>query len=422
MPDQFLLAEPDERRDVYAVAAAGTDLPPKIIEKDVWLCWTLDVLFSQDGRPQMAFKGGTSLSKVYGVIDRFSEDIDLTVARDPDANAGLPASRSAAKKVREQLGAQLTGYLEEVVVPLVSCALVPYVDDPSEFVTMLDGETVVLDYPSCFAKEGGYLAERVRMEFGARNRVVPSESRVITPYVTDFVTAEEVELPLATVDVLSAARTFWEKATLAHDECNRGQWDRRADRISRHWYDLARLSEHEVGEAALRDRGLLADVVAVKYVHFARSTSHYEDCTTGRIRLVPDQIGVDALRADYAEMASAGMFRAEPPDFDLGDRPRGRTRGHDQQRCSGERQCANGAHPWVQRLGMTFEGGLGLGDSQTVVLAEQPLAGQTFRGRNLPPCSVLPVQDAWKGRKRAPAMVGTSDLSGVWSRPRPWSR
>ncbi len=316
MPDQFLLAEPDERRAVYAVAAAGTGLPPKIIEKDVWLCWTLDVLFSQDGRPEMAFKGGTSLSKVYGVIDRFSEDIDITIALDPDANAGLPASRSAAKRIREQLGAQLKSYLEEVVVPLVSSALVPYVNDPSEFVTMLDDETVVLDYPSCFDKEGGYLAERVKIEFGARNRVVPSESHVITPYVTDFLSAEEVELPHATVDVLSAARTFWEKATLAHDECNRGQWDRGADRISRHWYDLARLSEHEVGEAALRDRGLLADVVAVKNVHFARSTSHYEDCTTGRIRLVPDQIGLDALRADYAEMASAGMFRAEPPDFD----------------------------------------------------------------------------------------------------------
>jgi predicted nucleotidyltransferase component of viral defense system len=316
MPDQFLLEETDERRDVYAVAAAGTDLPPKIIEKDVWLCWTLDVLFSQDGCPQMAFKGGTSLSKVYGVIDRFSEDIDITIALDRDANAGLPASRSAAKRIREQVGAQLKSYLEEVVVPLVSSALVPYVDDPSKCITMLDDETVVLDYPSCFDKEGGYLAERVRMEFGARNRVVPSESHVITPYVTNFVSAEEVELPHATVDVLSAARTFWEKATLAHDECNRGQWDRGADRISRHWYDLARLSEHEVGEAALKDRDLLADVVAVKNVHFARSTSHYEDCTTGRIRLVPDQIGVDALRADYAEMANAGMFRAEPPDFD----------------------------------------------------------------------------------------------------------
>jgi hypothetical protein len=198
MPDQFLLAEPDERRDVYAVAAAGTGLPPKILEKDVWLCWTLDMLFSQDGRPQMAFKGGTSLSKVYGVIDRFSEDIDLTIALDPDANAGLPSSTSAAKKARERLGAQLKSHLQEVVVPLVSSALAPYVDDPSECVTMLDDETVVLGYPSCFAKEGGYLAERVRMEFGARNRIVPSESRVITPYVTDFLIAEEVELPLAT--------------------------------------------------------------------------------------------------------------------------------------------------------------------------------------------------------------------------------
>ncbi len=229
MPEQFLLEEPDERRDVYAACAASTGLPPKILEKDVWLCWALGVLFGQDGRPQMAFKGGTSLSKVYGVIDRFSEDIDITIALDPEANAELPASRNAAKKVRERLVVQLKTHLEEVTVPLVSSALAPYVDDPSECVTTLDNETVVLDYPSCFDKEGGYLTERVKMEFGARNRVVPSESHTITPYVADFLTTEDVELPLATVDVLSAARTFWEKATLAHDECNRGQWDRGAD-------------------------------------------------------------------------------------------------------------------------------------------------------------------------------------------------
>jgi len=115
----------------------------------------------------MAFEGGTLLSKVYAVIDRFSEDIDITIALDPGATAGLPASRSAAKKVREQLGAQLKRYLGEVVTPLVISALAPYVDDPSECVSMLDDETVVLDdetvvldYPSCFAKEGGYLADR----------------------------------------------------------------------------------------------------------------------------------------------------------------------------------------------------------------------------------------------------------------------
>src|SRR5665811_2253586 len=68
---------------------------------------------------------------------------------------------------------RLKTHLQEVVVPLVRSALAPHVDDPSEFVTMLDDETVVLDYPSCLAKEGGYLAERVKIEFGARNRVVP---------------------------------------------------------------------------------------------------------------------------------------------------------------------------------------------------------------------------------------------------------
>ena len=321
MPDrslaEFLLLDPEEQRDVYATAAAETGLPSKILEKDVWICWTLDVLFSIEPHPSMAFKGGTSLSKVYGAINRFSEDIDVTMDLDPEREGAIPTSRNGRDRLREDLAALLEQHLAEVVVPAFVTPLGRYVIDPENHVVMTDAETIVIDYPSAYPKIGDYVAERVKVEFGARNMVTPQERHEVRPYVAPFILDYSVTLPVATIDVLSAERTFWEKATLAHDECNRSAFTRdTAARISRHWYDLARLSEHPIAPAALGDAALLGEVVAVKTAFYARGTSHYDDCLAGKIRLVPDDAGLAALRADYAEMVAAGMFQGEAPPFD----------------------------------------------------------------------------------------------------------
>ncbi|MGD0747941.1 MAG: nucleotidyl transferase AbiEii/AbiGii toxin family protein [Acidimicrobiales bacterium] len=316
MSEPFLLVEEEERSGAYRAAARQTGLPTKILEKDVWICWTLEVLYGQPGHYPMAFKGGTSLSKVFNAISRFSEDIDITItlpSHDPDS---IPASGAQRKNLTKKVAVDLDAYLESTVVPLLVDALGDYSADPSGHVTKTDRETVVLDYPSCYEKEGGYLTERVKIEFGARNQVTPSESHTVTPYVGTVLEQAEVSLPTPLVDVLSGERTFWEKATLAHDECNRADLSRgSADRISRHWYDLAMLADHRIGASALEDRELLAQVVTVKKAFFARSSSHYDDCLSGAIRLVPDTDGISALRADYEAMIVAGMFRGEPPTF-----------------------------------------------------------------------------------------------------------
>ncbi len=219
----------------------------------------------------MAFKGGTSLSKVFGAIARFSEDIDVTVDHraldetlDPFA-AGL--SRSRLKALSVKLAAKLRAHIHEIIAP--------------------------------------------RM----RDRLsTPSSLHEVIADVSLHV--EELEFPRAMVPVLSPTRTFWEKATLMHSECNRPIFRTGATRLARHWYDLAMLADLEHGRAALADRALLADVVRHKKVFYNSRVANYDACLAGGLRLVPDANAVELLRADLARMIEAGMFVGAPPVHD----------------------------------------------------------------------------------------------------------
>jgi len=318
LPERFLLLDSDERRDAYEVAAQHFDLPGAVIEKDVWICWVLGVLFGEPepSRYPMAFKGGTSLSKVFDAIFRFSEDVDLTVGLSPSfANGEIPASRNQRDKLRKEVTEELERHLDHDVEPLLTAALSPMAGGERHSVEREGADFVWVEYPSCYASEVGYIRERIKLEYGARNRIEPNEPHTISPYLADLLPAD-VTLPTAEVDVLSPKRTFWEKATLAHDFCNRAQWRTNANRVSRHWYDLAALADHQIGVDALADRGLLADVVRVKDAFYQTKTSDYDACLSGGLRLLPDKEGIHALAVDYERMMEAGMFSTTPPAID----------------------------------------------------------------------------------------------------------
>ena len=121
---------------------------------------------------------------------------------------------------------------------------------------------------------------------------------------------------MATACVLVPSRTFWEKTTLIHVACNRSDPKLDADRQSRHWYDLALLANHDIGKAAIQNRGLLEDVVRHKNVFFRASYANYGACLSGGLRLIPKPSLLEALKSDYAKMIAAGMFDGEPPGFD----------------------------------------------------------------------------------------------------------
>jgi hypothetical protein len=311
--DRFVRLPRDERHLYFVQAAERLRLSPQIVEKDFWVCWTLRALFAlPDLGASLIFKGGTSLSKVYGIIERFSEDIDVSIDR---ASLGFggdqdPAAAASVKE-RDRRIARLKTACQRTIVENVQPALAKVIaavereagdwslcldeDDP-------DHQTLLFAYPGRAAVPAqSYLRSVVRIELGARSDHWPSMQAPITPYVAQAFPAAFLT-PAVAVKVLAVTRTFWEKATLLHAEHHRPPTKTMPARVSRHYYDLARLIVAGVGEQAVADLELLQQVVTHKSVFFPSGWARYTEARRGSLRVVPIAERIPALAADYDSM------------------------------------------------------------------------------------------------------------------------
>ncbi|MDC9614978.1 nucleotidyl transferase AbiEii/AbiGii toxin family protein [Xenorhabdus khoisanae] len=318
MIDSYFSITPDEQRAVLGYAADKLGRSENVLEKDIWVCWALKTLFSLPEAPPMAFKGGTSLSKVFNVINRFSEDIDITLDYRHFVNDFDPFSenhsKNKLKKLSEHLKQQVHAYANEIVISHIKSELNNLPSSESHAIRIDEsGEKIWVSYPSVTEEADGYLKSEVLIELGGRNIIDPNELHTVKPYVTELV--PELEFPIGQVVVLSPERTFWEKATLIHVECRRGLRES-ASRLSRHWYDLVMLARHEIGSRAMADRRLLEDVIRHKALFFNASYAGYEECLAGRLLLLPNNEILPVLKADYRNMVSAEMIYGTPPSFD----------------------------------------------------------------------------------------------------------
>ena len=291
----------------------------EILEKDIWLCQVLGILFRLPCCKPMAFKGGTSLSKVYKAIDRFSEDIDVTVdyrsllTDAPELEA--ITTHSQRSKLSDALKAALTTHVIDELIPALRQALATAIPTQTTSIEVSeDAEKLWVFYPSAVENNDAYVRPSILIEFGGRNSILPHSTLIICPDIAEHVPS--LILPVAQVSVLSATRTFWEKATLMHVECHRPALRPSAQRLSRHWYDLARLADHEVGQQALQDTDLLRDVLHIKETFYRNGFSHYDRCTTGGLRLIPDAPLLEALCQDYQAMLAAQMFYGDALEFE----------------------------------------------------------------------------------------------------------
>ncbi len=319
MPKSFLHLSSIERSKILRSLTTPLSRPSTILEKDVWVCWVLQALFTMPNRLAMAFKGGTSLSKVFGAISRFSEDVDITLdyrgldgAFDPFAD-GL--SKSRLKKFSEELKFFVREHVHNVIAPYFHTKLADEFGIDSYRISISDdGEQLRLYYPSVFKTANNYVGNSVLVEFGGRNITEPNEEHEVQPDIAKHIAA--LDFPRAQVNVLSPMRTFWEKATLIHVECQRDEFRSNSERLSRHWYDLAMLADLVIGHDALADRDLLADVIKHKKVFYNASYANYDACLVGQLRLLPNEKVMSALREDFQLMIDAGMFIENPPSFD----------------------------------------------------------------------------------------------------------
>ncbi len=319
VPDDFLQLPQEEQAGIIQGSAPDLGLVPTVLEKDVWVCWTLARLFEMPNHMPMAFKGGTSLSKAFNAIRRFSEDVDVTLDYrgseleiDPFT---AKISKTRLKRLNDGLKAYVGRYVCEAVSPHLQKTLADQFAGKDCRIEIDDeNEKLRLFYPSVLDGVPGYVGNSVLIEFGGRNIIEPNELHTIKPYLAQVV--PDINFPIADVIVLSPARTFWEKATLIHVACNRNKLRQDDDRMSRHWHDLAMLADHDIGRQALADRVLLADVVKHKKVFFHSSYANYDACLSGGMQLVPGEPMLAELRADFEKMRDAGMIYGVSPSFD----------------------------------------------------------------------------------------------------------
>lgn len=313
MPEEFLNLSIETKRAILEGVETKLGIKPYLLEKDIWICWTLKELFSLPQK--MAFKGGTSLSKCYELIDRFSEDVDVTVDyREFMPNLDLlNESKNSLKNKREKLKEEVKAYITSIVIPMLEKAFSLQFGNANFNYRFEDGEKLYFDYPSVFEKSfKGYVKDNILIEFGGTNKTEPNEVRIVKPYLN----MENLIFPLAEVSVYSPMRTFWEKVTLIHVECHRGRLKESPERLSRHWYDLAKLSQSYVKSIALEDKTLLNDVLMVKKAFFNASYANYDKCENKQFQLMPKQSEITYLKADYAKMIESDMFLNNPVAFD----------------------------------------------------------------------------------------------------------
>lgn len=322
MPEAFLKLSAADRREALAVAAAGSGRPLHLLDKDVWLVWLLDVLFQSPFGEHLVFKGGSSLSKGYQIISRFSEDVDLTYdirVLAPDLSGPgldpLPATRSQAKRWTTEIRSRLPDWIAEHVVPRISQALV---DQELTATLSSDSEKLFLEYAP-LAAGSGYVRPVVILEFGARSTGEPWETRAITCDAAPSIAG--VVFPSATARVMRPERTFWEKATAVHVFCRGGEF-RGGERFSRHWHDLARLDRSGKADAAIADRALALAVSQHKSMFFSEKDSagvlvDYVAAVSGGLRLVPGPDALMDLSLDYARMLDDGLLMSDAEPFEV---------------------------------------------------------------------------------------------------------
>lgn len=311
-----------ERADLFAETADRKGVSEAIIEKDFWVCWILKQLFSLDALSgRLLFKGGTSLSKIFHAINRFSEDIDLAVDyvalgftgdRDP-RREGLSKTKRAAILANMMTACQRYIGGEFVEILRGRCAEILRSSDAWDIdVSDQDPNVVRFRYP-VVATGLPYINPQVVLELGTHAEFVPHDRFMVRAFA-----AEEFpklfEEPDVVVTALLAKRTFWEKATILHAEFFRPAEKALPGRYSRHYYDLAMLALSPIRTEALADMDLLAQVVTHKQIFYPAGWPRYDLARPGSLHLLPADERRAALEQDYRDMGS--MIFGAPPSFE----------------------------------------------------------------------------------------------------------
>jgi len=323
---EFMEMNEERRRLVCNQVGERLNMAEVTIEKDFWVCWILDKLFRlPTWGDHLTFKGGTSLSKGWKLIERFSEDIDIVINRGVLGFDGgnAPETARSRKQTRNRLEAlrmacrqcvekTIRPALHEAIsadIPTVfDWKLIPDPDDP-------DKQTLLFFYPTAFSERPEYLRQAVKIEMGARSDTEPAGKIKVHPHISE-VFATLLSQPDIEVRAVMPKRTFWEKAMLLHEETFRlPGGKRRKEYMARHYYDLYRLIQAGIADEAVEDHELFFRIAEHRQVFFRYTWVDYTTLVPGKLRLVPTDAQLQDWKSDYASMQQE-MFYGKVPSFD----------------------------------------------------------------------------------------------------------
>ena len=290
------------------------------IEKDWWVTQVLRALFAQPYAEHLSFKGGTSLSKAWNLIERFSEDIDIAISREYLGFAGELSRtqvsdklrRAACLFVREKMQNDVREGLLALGIPADQVKV--HVNITS--VSTTDPEIIYIDYQS-FLPNSEYIAHMVKVEVSGRSMHEPVQTIQLQSQIDEFLPHSSVAQPAFAVSVVRPERTFLEKVMLLHEEFAKPTAEMRTERMSRHLYDLERMLHTDIAERALSDEHLYRSVLEHRRKFIGLKGFDYDTLYPQSLSLeIPADI-LQAWRKDYENMRQSMIYGPSVPFDEL---------------------------------------------------------------------------------------------------------
>lgn len=304
---------PNELGEIFSQTAnkMGMGLPI-IVEKDFWIVKLLQLLFSEESFfEHHVFKGGTSLSKCYGLIQRFSEDLDITISRsflgfNENIEQVSEYGSSKRKKYFDELELAAESHVK-IILDKLHQQISDYIKDESWdlYIDSDDPQKIIFEYPrvlsSSMYSDDSYVKPAVLIEFGCRGDLEPANKVNISTYIEECFSDIFAKNDIV-VNALCPERTFWEKVTLLHMLYHQDAEKPLQLRMARHYYDSYKLLKSDIGNTAVKNTSLLDTVAKHKSVYFKSKKASYETAKPGSLKVLPHEKLKGSLLSDYGAM------------------------------------------------------------------------------------------------------------------------
>lgn len=314
----FYTIEKQDKIDIFSEIATQKGMKPFAVEKDWWVSRTLKIIFHMPIAQHLVFKGGTSLSKAWKLINRFSEDIDLAIHKEFFEGYQGEISKTQIGKLRKVAGAYTTGtFFEELKEAFIAKGFTEL-----DFVVIeakdsgQDPRMLEIYYPNVIKPNTEYLLPRVQIEVSCRSLREPFSVQTFGALVDEFYAGKDFAEPLFEVPTVNAERTFLEKIFLLHEEFHRPTDKMRVDRLSRHLYDVYHLTQAGVAAKAISDKELYETIVAHRYKFSRVGEVDYNLHHPHTLNPIPPKEVIADWEADYAKMKEDMIYEENKPSFE----------------------------------------------------------------------------------------------------------